>query len=106
MQRYIEQLIDDLRQAAEQAPPDIIDDPEIDDEEALEMELEEAERIVSGPFEKLSDILGIPKKMLPGPNRLKDEHVRILVPEIEKLLNAYNFYPDYPEKHELVDNPN
>ena len=98
MHRYIEQLIDDLRQAAEQAPPDIIDDPEIDEEEALEMELEEAERIVTGPFEKLSDILGIPKKMLPGPDRLKDEHVRILVPEIEKLLNAYNFYPDYPEK--------
>lgn len=98
MQRYIEQLIDDLRQAAEQAPPDIIDDPEIDDEEALEMELEEAERIVTGPFEKMSDILGIPKKMLPGPNRLNDEHVSLLVPEIEKLLNAYNFYPDYPEK--------
>lgn len=97
MQRYIEQLIDDLRQAASLAPPDIIDDPEIDDEEALEMELEEAERIVSGPFEKLSDIVGIPKKMLPGPDRLNTDHVSMLVPEIEKLLNAYNFYPDYPE---------
>lgn len=97
MKRYIEQLIEDLRNAALQAPPDVFDDPELDDEDALEMELEEAERFVTGPFEKLSDIVGVSKKLLPAPERLTEQQKMLLIPEIEKLLHAWHFYPEYPE---------
>lgn len=97
MQRYIEQLIEDIRHAAEQAPDDIFEGMEMDDEEALEMELEEAERFVTGPFEKLSDIVGIAKKLLPAPDRLSERQKMKLIPELEKLLHAYHFVPEYPE---------
>ncbi len=98
MNRYIEQLIEDIRNAAEHAPPQEFDNSEPDDEEALEMELEESERIINGPFERLSDIVGISRKLLPAPDRLNEGQKKQLVIELEKLLNAYNFFPDYPEK--------
>lgn len=97
MDRYIEQLIEDIRNAAEQAPQQEFDDSELDDEEALEMELEESERIINGPFEKLSDIVGVSKELLPAPDRLGESQKKQLVPELEILLNAYNFIPDYPD---------
>lgn len=98
MKRYIEQLIEDLREAALQAPGDPFDDENLDIEEALDMELEEVERFTSGPHEKLSYILGVPKNHLPVPDRLKDEEMGLIVPELISLLNAYNFLPEYPKE--------
>jgi hypothetical protein len=97
MKRYIEQLIEDIRHAVEHAPPQEFPETDLDDEEALEMELEESERIVNGPFEKLGDIVGLSKGLLPAPERLTEKQKMTLIPELEKLLNAYNFIPDYPE---------
>ncbi len=98
MKRYIEQLIEDLRDAALQAPGDPFDDENLDDEEALDMELEEIERFTSGPLEYLSDILGIPKSHLPKPDRLKEDEMKSIVPEMLSLLEAYNFFPEYPKE--------
>jgi hypothetical protein len=97
MKRYIEQLIEDLRNAAIQAPEDPFDDPDLDQDEALELELEESERFVSGPTERLSDIVGIPQKHLPAPGKLTDKQKQKIVPELIDLLHAYNFYPEYPD---------
>jgi len=98
MKRYIEQLIEDMRAAAIAAPPDPFDNPDLDDDEAFEMEMEETERFVNGPYQKLADIVGIDKIMLPAPERLAEGDMQKLIPEIVALLNAYHFQPEYPEK--------
>lgn len=98
MKRYIEQLIEDLKSAALEAPDDPFDDLEMDDDEALEMELEEVDRFENGPLEKLSDIVGIAKINLPNPERLTEDEMEKIVPELVKLLQAYNFYPEFPAK--------
>lgn len=96
MQRYIEQLIEDIREAALLAPADPFADNTISDEEALELELDEAERFSTGPFEKLSDIIGISKNLLPAPERLNDEQLQALSTEMINLLIKFNFIPEYP----------
>jgi len=98
MERYIEQLIEDLRNAALQAPDDPFENGDMDDEEAFELEMEQTERFVDGPQEKLSDIVGIPKSHLPAPALLAEGQKEVIIPELIALLNAYNFYPEYPEK--------
>lgn len=98
MQRYIEQLIEDLRNATLLAPADPYDDENLDDDEALEKELEEVEHFTSGPLEILSDILGIQKNLLPHPNRLQEKDVEKIIPEMIALMHAYNFHPEYPEQ--------
>ncbi|MCF8366399.1 MAG: hypothetical protein K9H16_11495 [Bacteroidales bacterium] len=96
MKRYIEQLIEDLKVATLEAPDDPFDDLDLDDDEALEMELEEVERFENGPLEKLSDIVGIAKINLPEPGRLTENEMGKIVPELVNLLQAYNFFPEYP----------
>jgi len=97
MQRYIEQLIEDMHQAAAQAPADPFDDPLLDSEDAFMMEMEESEKIIEGPFELLCDVVGIPLHALPPPNKLNPEQISLLNTELEKLLISFNYYPDYPE---------
>lgn len=97
MQRYVEQLIEDIKTATSMAPDDPFEEDELDEMEALEMELEEAERFVSGPQEKLADILGIPKNLLPAPERLNNDQKKSLNTVLIPLLKAFNFYPELPE---------
>jgi len=102
MQRYIEQLIDDIRNAAKGAPVHPYDDPALEGEDMFMMEMEESEKIVEGPFELLSDILGIPLQALPKAEQLSVEQMQLLNSELEKLMIAYNYYPDYPENAPAV----
>jgi hypothetical protein len=97
MQRYIEQLIDDIRNAAKGAPVHPYDDPALEGEDMFMMEMEESEKIAEGPFEQLSDVLGIPLQALPKADQLSVEQMQLLNTELEKLMIAYNYYPDYPE---------
>jgi hypothetical protein len=97
MQRYIEQLIEDIRTAATHAPPDPFDDPDLEKEDMFMLEMEESEKFVEGPYELLCDVVGIPLKALPAPERLSIEQIILLNDELEILLNAYNYYPEYPE---------
>jgi hypothetical protein len=46
---------------------------------------------------KLSKIVGIDTAMLPADDLLSDEQTGLLAPKMEALLNAYNFYPDFPQ---------
>ncbi len=97
MKRYIEQLVDDLRKAAENAPhlKNVIQNLSPDEE--FDRNIEDVERFVRGENEKLSDILGIPLIMLPLEDKLSDQQVELIVNELINLLNAWNFYPDFPE---------
>jgi hypothetical protein len=97
MKRYIEQLIEDIRRAGQNAPHLLEPKRKLTPEEEFERDMEEVERYVRGEQEKLSDILGIPLSVLPSPDKLTKSQLDILVNELNNLLNAYNFYPDFPE---------
>ncbi len=97
MEDYIKQLIEDMRLAAENAPqPDYSGNSEMDDDEAFPGQMEQVERYLHGPTEKLSDILGVPLSMLPDDEKLSNHQLEALVQEMENLLKAWRFYPEYP----------
>lgn len=98
MNRYIEQLIEDFRKAAISAPHLSDNDEGISDEEALENHFDDVERYVMGEHDApLSSIIGIPSGMLPKPEKLSPALQKKLVTEMIAMLNAWNFYPDFPE---------
>jgi len=98
MERYILQLVDDLRKAAKNAPKDeVADGTVLDDEQAFLDHIEQVELYTHGPTEKLSEIVGIPLSALPGDDKLTEEQTASLVEEMVNLLQAWNFYPDFPE---------
>jgi hypothetical protein len=98
MDQYIRQLIEDMGRAAGQAPPPNYSRySEMDEEQAFQEEMEEIEKFVEGKGERLEDIIGIPQSLLPEDEKLSDAQLQRLVKEMEKLLQAWNFYPEYPE---------
>lgn len=97
MNRYITQLIDDLRAAADAAPPDPLDDENLSSWQANEIEIEAHEQYVDGELQPLSTILGVASNLLPDANLLSNAHLGKLVPEMLQLLRAYNFVPDVPD---------
>jgi hypothetical protein len=92
---YVKQLQDDIRLAAQKT---LVENGDIeDDSTSFEKHLEEVERFVSGPMIPLSQIVGIATLQLPPPEKLSDVQQATLYEDIEKLLNAFNFYPDFPQ---------
>lgn len=92
MEKYIEQLIGDMREAAKNLPPV----PDFDLPEEMEclqgvMEWEEAEY---KPFEEW---FGIEKKVFPPSDKLSDVQIKVMVSELINLWNAYNFHPTLPD---------
>ena len=98
MDKYIKQLIEDMKLAAKAAPKsDFSDDTKVvDDEQSFLDHIEQVERYLHGPTEKLGEIVGIPISMLPLEEKLNENQVEVLVDSMEKLLQAYNFHPEYP----------
>lgn len=97
MNRYIEQLIEDLRKAAENAPHLNEIETNLTTDEEFARHIEDVERYLHGEQEKLSEIIGVPLKMLPSADKLNKHQLRILTQELIKLLNDWNFYPDFPD---------
>lgn len=97
MQRYVEQLVEDLRAIAKN-PPHLLengggsfpDSPEKDD-------LAEIEELYGGEEHPLSGIVGLPKSALPDHRRLSDKQVIWLTSELIETLHAWNFQPDFPD---------
>jgi hypothetical protein len=96
MNRYIAQLIDDMRTAAAAAPPDPLEADNLPAWQAAEIEQEASDYFIHAVPQPLSTIVGIPFNMLPDSGRLSDQQLSKLVPEILDLLRAYNFVPDFP----------
>ncbi|MBE0638840.1 MAG: hypothetical protein IH598_09995 [Bacteroidales bacterium] len=96
MNRYVEQLIEDIRKAAANAPQPDDDETEISDEEALARHFDDVEQYLHGEREKLSEIIGIPLNLLPSPGKLTKTQISKLTVELVRLLNVWNFYPDFP----------
>ncbi len=99
MKRYIEQLLEDIRKAALSAPHLHERKQYMSDEEELDEHFEEIERYVQGENDRpLSSIVGIPAIMLPAAEKLTKSQIKLIVKELVKMLNSWNFYPDFPEK--------
>ncbi len=98
MEKYLQQLVEDLREAARNVPePDPLwTFSDADDPEELE-EFADIERYLHGPQEKLSAIVGIETIQLPPAERLTDDQLARLYEELKALLLAYHFVPDFPE---------
>ena len=99
MERYIQQLTEDFREAAEKVPTmdEVRKRFNIEIPEELEM-FAYAEMYLRMPSQKLSTILGIKKSVLPPPERLSPTQTALLCDEMIHLLNAYYFYTDFPQE--------
>src|SRR4051812_38473313 len=95
---YLEQLTEDFRLAASKEVPKkspaIAESPE----NAFIEHIKEVENYLYGELTPLSQILGITTVQLPPANRLSELQQARIYKEMESLLKAFNFYPDFPEK--------
>lgn len=109
MEKYLQQLIEDLRQAALRVPPprEIWDPVDMDSYNEV-ADMLYIEDFIHGIPRPLSNIVGIDKIYFPHPDKLSPQQVNQLYAEMEKLINAYHFFPDYPtglpvsEKYRLL----
>lgn len=98
MNRYIEQLIEDIRKAAELAPEPDYTATDPDEDEALEQHFADVERYISGETDgTLATITGIVTEILPQPEKLTPAQLNRLVNELVTMLNKWNYYPEFPD---------
>lgn len=100
MQRYIEQLIDDLHKATwgMKPPHEIWEESEADPDDELELEdMSYVEKYLYGDEIPISAITGIGPDQIPPAEKLNQEQQALLAVELEKLLQYFHFYLDFPE---------
>jgi len=94
---YIVQLIEELRESAENLP----DPNEITefDEESLPEELKmfaDVERYLHGKAKKISYITGINSEKFPEARKLTDAQLSVLLDEMQRTLASFGFFCDFP----------
>ncbi len=104
MQRYVQQLIEDIHKARTIVkPPSAVWD-NADTENECDMEdMVYVEQFIYGAKEPMHEITGIETELLPPPNKLNKEEKEKLTIELEALLEHHNFVPDFPIKFPLAD---
>jgi hypothetical protein len=99
MQRYIEQLITDIHKATWNIKPPHLIWEESEADPANELELEDisyVEEFLYGTKIPIAQITGIDCDMLPPPEKLSAEQQSTVAIELERLLQVFNFYLDFP----------
>lgn len=90
MQKYLNQLIEDMHLAASQVSqsriPELVFDPN------YMMELEDMEEL------PMSEWFGLSKEQFPPADRLTAEQLSLMAEEFEKLWGAFNFDPYFPDR--------
>ncbi len=102
MQRYIEQLIVDLRQATwKMKPPhELWEESGADPDDELELEdMSYVEKYMYGVEEPISGITGIELEKLPPEAKLTLQQQALLASELENLLQYFHFYLDFPKNY-------
>lgn len=89
MQKYINQLIEDMHLAATRVPQATFTEATFDAN--YMMELEEIGE------EPMSFWFGLEKEQFPPSERLTPDQLELMANELEKLWNAFSFEPDFPE---------
>ncbi len=100
MDKYIQQLVDDIKQAREkvQPPHPMWLDSEADPYNEVELEdLSYVEQFVYGKEVPVSELTGIDAKLLPPTERLSPNQRALLSEELEALLHHYHLHPDFPK---------
>lgn len=90
MQKYLNQLIEDMHLAATRVPLSKIPEGTFD-ADYME-ELEEMED------EPMSFWFGLEKEQFPSSDRLTTYQLELMAGELEKLWTAFSFEPDFPER--------
>ncbi len=91
MDRYFNQLIEDLKNAAKRKrPPKMELDPELE-------VVRGAEEYLYGTPYMLGVLLGISKNTFPPPEKLNENQLEQLATEIEYLWAEFNFHPVFPD---------
>jgi len=98
MQRYINQLIEDLHEIAQIKNQAANTETDTDDE-ALLKHFEDVENYLHGEEVPISEITGILPEQLPPPEMLDDTQQAQLSVEIENFLEHYNFALDFPHNY-------
>jgi hypothetical protein len=101
MQRYVEQLVEELRAARSvHVELPLVD---LDDEFMQIPAIRAAEEYLAGPVGTLATLFKIDRKLFPPDTRLSDEQVILIASEILSLLMAHRFVADFPENIEPRD---
>lgn len=104
MNRYIEQLIGDIRKATLniRPPHEIWFSSEADPDDEVELDdISYIEQYFEGVEEPIESITGIDAICLPPPEKLTDDQKALLSVELEKLLGVFHFILDFPEGYPL-----
>ena len=94
MQRYIEQLIGDFKEAKKRVPPN----PELETIESQKEFNEKMFAIETAPDIPAKELFGIAYEEIPPPEKLTDEQIQQLMEAMTDMLTAFNFYIELPEK--------
>lgn len=100
MQNYINQLLDDIHRASWKIKPPhhLWEESGANPDDELEQEdMSYVEKYIYGEKEPISEIIGIETEMLPPADKLSDQERALLAVELEKLLQLFHFYLDFPE---------
>jgi hypothetical protein len=104
MQRYLEQLIQDIRKNTWRlrSPDELWLASEADPDNELELEdLSYVEKYVYGEEIPVSQITGIDPEYLPTPEMLTDDQKALLSAELEKMLEVFHFILDFPADYPM-----
>lgn len=93
---YVQQLIEDLRAAAQEALKNE-PTPSTTFADSFEEHIADVENYLFGKTYPLSEIVGVEKISFPPGEKLSTGQKADLAREMEKLLNANNFFPDFPK---------
>lgn len=99
MERYIQQLIEDLHQATYNVRPphSLWADSEADPQDELELEdMSHVEKYLYGKKEPIGSITGIDANLLPPAEKLTTNQQALLAAELENLLDFFHFQLEFP----------
>jgi len=102
MERYIEQLIEDIQKAAFNFRPPYVIWSQFKVNSANDLELEDVatiEKQVNDKKKPLSTITGFDFGLLPPSGKLNSPQMARLAAELEKLLQIFHFALDFPENY-------
>jgi len=102
MERYVEQLIDDIHKATWNVKPPhpLWEESEADPDDEVELEdMSYVEKYIYGKKQKISKITGISARLLPPAGKLTSEQKALLATELEKLLSLFHFTLEFPESY-------
>ena len=91
MQRYTEQLIEDIREAKKRPRP-----PKMELPPELEL-MRGAEEYLHGKLYKMGNLFGLQKEQFPPSEKLDEKQIEDIIRSLTELWEAFNFIPDFPE---------